>query len=69
MNKTLLAFGAPGIEPRWTCSAKDGIGTAYNGSSCVWFTLRDSIVNEMYFQYVRFANTHDLEFLITDGES
>ena len=22
-----LAFGAPGIEPRWTSSAKDGLGT------------------------------------------
>ncbi|MDQ1388481.1 MAG: glucoamylase [Acidobacteriaceae bacterium] len=49
MNKTLLGFGAPGTEPRRTCSAKDGIGTAYNSSSCVWFTLSHSIVNEMYF--------------------
>ena len=69
MNKTLLAFGAPGIEPRWMYSAKDGIVTAYNSSSCVWFTLSHSIVNEIYFQNLRFANTHDLEFLITDGES
>jgi hypothetical protein len=23
-----VAFGAPGIEPRWTSSSKDGLGTA-----------------------------------------
>jgi len=23
------AFGAPGVEPRWTSSVKDGVGTAY----------------------------------------
>jgi glucoamylase len=33
MNKNSIAFGAPGIEPRWTSSAKDGIGTAYYSSS------------------------------------
>ena len=33
MNKNSIAFGAPGIEPRWTSSAKDGIGTAYHSSS------------------------------------
>jgi hypothetical protein len=25
-----FAFSAPGIEPRWTSNAKDGIGTAYH---------------------------------------
>ena len=39
MTKNSNAFGAPGIEPRWTSSAKTGIGTAYNSASCVWFTL------------------------------
>jgi hypothetical protein len=26
MKKNSIAFGAPGIEPRWASSAKDGIG-------------------------------------------
>ena len=63
------AFGAPGIEPRWTSSAKDGIGTAYSSSSCVWFTLSHGIVNEIYFPHVDSPNTRDLQFLITDGET
>lgn len=63
------AFGAPGIEPRWTSSAKDGIGTAYHSASCVWFTLSHGIINEIYFPHVDSPNTRDLQFLITDGET
>lgn len=69
MNKNFTAFGAPGIDPRWTSSAKDGIGTAYHSSSCIWFTLSHGIVNEIYFPHVDSPNTRDLQFLITDGES
>jgi hypothetical protein len=29
MNKNSIAFDAPGIEARWTPSAKDGIRTGY----------------------------------------
>ena len=40
-----IAFGAPGIGPRWTSSATKGIGTAYHSSCCFWFTLSHVIVN------------------------
>jgi glucoamylase len=63
------APGAPGIAPRWTSSAKDGLGTAYNTSSRLWFTLSHGIVNEVYYPHVDTPNTRDLQFLITDGES
>jgi glucoamylase len=69
MNKSSSAFGAPGIEPRWTSSAKEGIGTAYHSSSRLWFTLSHGIVNEIYFPHVDSPNTRDLQLLITDGES
>ncbi len=69
MNHDTLAFGAPGIEPRWTSSAKDGIGTAYHSSSSLWFTLSHGIVNEIYFPHVDTPNTRDLQFLVTDGET
>ncbi|HXI73550.1 MAG TPA: hypothetical protein VNN22_24665 [Verrucomicrobiae bacterium] len=32
------AFGAPGIEPCWTSSAKAGVGTACHISCRLWFT-------------------------------
>src|ERR1017187_2405519 len=47
-----VAFGAPGIEPRWTSSAKEGLGTAYHTSCRLWFTLSHGIVNEIYYPHV-----------------
>src|SRR5256886_9774636 len=64
-----VAFGAPGIEPRWTRSAKEGIGTAYHTSCRVWFTLSHGIINEIYYPNVDCPNTRDLQLLITDGET
>src|SRR5471032_434977 len=69
MHNDTIAFGAPGIAPRWTSSAKDGVGTAYHSSSRLWFTLSHGIVNEIYFPSVDTPNTRDLQFLITDGET
>ncbi len=64
-----LAFGAPGIEPRWTSSAKEGLGTAYHSSCRLWFTLSHGIVNEIYYPHVDQPNTRDFQFLISDGET
>jgi glucoamylase len=58
-----IAFGAPGIEPRWTSSAKEGVGTAYHTSYRVWFTLSHGIVNEIYYPHVDQSNTCDFQFL------
>ena len=68
-DKPARAFGAPGIEPRWTHSAKEGIGTAYHSSCHVWFTLSHGILNEIYYPTVDQPNTRDVQLLITDGES
>ena len=64
-----VAFGAPGIAPRWTSSAKEGVGTAYHTSCRVWFTLSHGIVNEIYYPHVDKPNTRDFQFLISDGET
>lgn len=64
-----VAFGAPGIEPRWTSSAKEGLGTAYHTSCRLWFTLSHGIVNEIYYPSVDQPNTRDFQFLISDGET
>lgn len=63
------AFCGPGIEPRWTHSAKEGIGTAYHSSCRVWFTISHGILNEIYFPTIDQPNTRDFGLLITDGES
>jgi len=68
-SENSVAFGAPGIEPRWTSSAKEGVGTAYHTSCRLWFTLSHGIVNEIYYPYVDQPNTRDFQFLISDGET
>ena len=57
------AFGAPGLEPRWTSSVKDAVGTAYSASSRVWFTCSHGILNEIYHPTIDSAQVRDMEFL------
>lgn len=63
------AFGAPGLQPRWTSSVKDTVGTAYASSSRVWLTVSHGILNEIYYPTIDRPQTRDMEFLITDGET
>jgi len=63
------AFGSPGLEPRWTSSVKDAVGTAYSASSRVWFTCSHGILNEIYHPTIDRAQIRDMEFLVTDGET
>ncbi len=62
------APGWPGIAPRWTSSAKTGVGTALNQHSKVWFTVSHGILNEVYFPRVDQACTRDMGFLVTSGQ-
>ncbi len=66
-SPTRYAPGWPGIPPRWTSSAKSGVGTALNQHSKVWFTLSHGILNEVYFPRVDQACTRDMGFIVTDG--
>ncbi|HTV16320.1 MAG TPA: glycoside hydrolase family 15 protein [Acidobacteriaceae bacterium] len=63
------AFGAPGLEPRWTSSAKDTVSTAYAASSKIWFTVSHGILNEIYCPTIDRPQIRDMQFLITDGET
>src|SRR5205085_8876234 len=63
------APGWPGIAPRWTSSAKSGVGTALNLHSRVWFTLSHGILDEIYFPRVDQACTRDQGLIVTDGSS
>src|SRR5271166_6619493 len=63
------AFGGPGMEPRWTSSIKDAVGTAYAASSRIWFTCSHGILNEVYHPTIDRAQVRDMEFLVTDGET
>ncbi|MCB0210076.1 MAG: glucan 1,4-alpha-glucosidase [Anaerolineae bacterium] len=59
--------GHPGIPPRWTSSAKSGVGTALNPFSRVWFTLSHGIIDEIYQPRIDRACTRDLGLLVSNG--
>jgi glucoamylase len=63
------APGRPGVPPRWTSSAKSGVGTALSAASRVWFTLSHGILNEIYYPRVDQSCTRDMGFVVTDGHS
>ena len=61
------APGAPGIDPTWTSSAKDMVGTAI-GPSRVWFTLGFGVINEVYYPRADTPQIRDLGFIVGDGK-
>jgi len=62
-----FAPGWPGIPPRWTSSAKSGVGTALGESGRLWFTVSHGILNEVYYPRVDQACTRDFGLVVTDG--
>jgi len=67
-ENTANAPGWPGIPPRWTSSAKEGVGTSASYQSKVWFTLSHGILNEVYYPRIDQANMRDMEFLVADRD-
>lgn len=63
-----ISPGKPGIPPRWTSSAKSGVGTSLNPTSRVWFTLSHGIFDEIYYPRVDQACTRDMGLIVTDGK-
>ena len=69
MRDRKVAFGQPGLDPRWTHGNKDGVGTAYSGGSRIWFTIFRGVITETYFPTVDRPQLRDLQYLITDGKT
>lgn len=68
-DPTRFAPGWPGISPRWTSSAKQGVGTALETTSRVWFTLSHGVLNEVYYPRLDQACVRDLGLIVTDGDT
>jgi len=64
----IAAPGAPGILPRWTSSAKTGVGTAIANQSRVWFTLSHGIFNEIYYPSIDSACVRDMGMIVTGAD-
>ena len=61
--------GYPGIPPRWTSSAKSGIGKSINAGSDVAFSLSHGSVNEVFYPREDVACIRDIELIVTDGKT
>ena len=57
--------GAPGITPRWTSSAKSGVGTSAGAESRIWFTISHGILNEVYAPRLDSACIRDFGLVVT----
>jgi len=68
MSDDIFAPGWPGILPRWTSSAKSGVGSSFDRVSRVWFTFSHGIINEIYYPRLDQACTRDLGMITTDGK-
>jgi glucoamylase len=67
-RKEKFAFGWPGMDARWTTSAKSAVGTSLNSNSKVWYSISHGILNEIYYPQVDQACTKDLSIIVTDGK-
>ena len=57
------------MPPRWTSSAKSGVGTALYAYSRVWFTISHGILNEVYYPRLDHACLRDLGLIVTDCDT
>lgn len=60
----MQAPGAPGVGTHWCSADKDGVGTAIESVSRVWFTIGQGIVNEVYFPRMDIAMIKDAQCLV-----
>lgn len=60
------APGAPGALSNWCNGGKQAVGCAL-GSSRVWFTVGEGIVNEVYYPRIDIPQIRDLGFIVADG--
>jgi glucoamylase len=63
-----LAPGAPGKDAQWPSAGKQAVGTSNTLESKVWFTLRDGVMDEVYYPTVDVANTQSLQLIVVGGK-
>lgn len=66
MDTSVNPPGHPGLEPRWTSSAKAGVGTATDPESRVLLSISHGILDEIYHPFLDHATTRDFGFIVTD---
>lgn len=65
----ISAVNGPGEEDTWASAQKQGVGTANNYVSKVWFTLANGAISEVYYPTIDTADVKEIKFIVTDGKS
>ncbi|KAF0095234.1 MAG: glucoamylase [Puniceicoccaceae bacterium 5H] len=55
----------PGVDPHWSSTVKNGVGTAFQRESLIWFTLGQGVVKEVFYPTIDSANLRDMGFVVT----
>ncbi|KWC91811.1 glycoside hydrolase family 15 protein [Burkholderia cepacia] len=63
------APGAPGTAEGWNPANKVGFATSTTTRSNVWFTLGNAGLNEVYYPRLDTPSIHDLQFVVSDGQT
>src|SRR6201992_1547074 len=61
------APGAPGAQSFFDLARKDGVRTARNTPSRVWFTVADGVLSDTYWPNVDATNVKTLQYVVTGG--
>lgn len=63
------APAGPGATATWTDANKDFILTSRSGESRVWATAAEGRITEVFYPTIDKANTRELSFIVSDGET
>ncbi|HVX61114.1 MAG TPA: glycoside hydrolase family 15 protein [Pirellulales bacterium] len=63
--KLRLAPGWPGKAPRWSSSAKQGVGTSIDPRATLWFTLCQGVVTEVFYPSVDRPAIRQMSLIVT----
>src|SRR3954466_4979270 len=66
---TGAAADGPGALSPFDLPRKDGVGTARNRRSKVWFTVADGVLSDVYFPTNDTTNNETLQYVVTDGST
>ena len=62
-------FGQKGSDAKWESAGKQGIGTAFDLQSKIWFTLQGGSLTEVFYPTADNANVQYLQFVVVNPKT
>ncbi|MDQ3713272.1 MAG: glycoside hydrolase family 15 protein [Acidobacteriota bacterium] len=66
---SISATAQNGKNAKWESAGKQGIGTAFNLQSKIWFTLQDGSLTEVFYPMADNANVQYLQFVVVNSKT